>query len=137
MNISFLKEKGNKYLVYILVGVLILVVLLPTDSASNKEKEMVTQENVTDGELEGQLKRVLSAMEGVGEVEVMITTQSNQASLFSSENDSRIVCGVVVVAEGAGVPTVNARISEAVKALFSVDAHKISIVKMRSQEGDK
>ena len=137
MNISFLKEKGNKYLVYILVGVLILVVLLPTDSASNKEKEMVTQENVTDGELEGQLKRVLSAMEGVGEVEVMITTQSNQASLFSSENDSRSVCGVVVVAEGAGVPTVNARISEAVKALFSVDAHKISIVKMRSQEGDK
>ena len=137
MNISFLKEKGNKYLVYILVGVLILVVLLPTDSASNKEKEMVTQENVTDGELEGQLKRVLSAMEGVGEVEVMITTQSNQASLFSSENDSRSVCGVVVVAEGAGVPTVNARISEAVKALFSVDAHKISIVKMRSQEGDR
>jgi len=137
LNISFLKEKGNKYLVYILVGVLILVVLLPTDSASNTEKEMVTQENVTDGELEGQLKRVLSAMEGVGEVEVMITTQSNQASLFSSENDSRSVCGVVVVAEGAGVPTVNARISEAVKALFSVDAHKISIVKMRSQEGDK
>ena len=137
MNISFLKEKGNKYLVYILVGVLILVVLFPTDSASKTEKEMVTQENVTDGELEGQLKRVLSAMEGVGEVEVMITTQSNQASLFSSENDSRSVCGVVVVAEGAGVPTVNARISEAVKALFSVDAHKISIVKMRSQEGDK
>ena len=42
-----------------------------------------------------------------------------------------------MVAEGAGIPTVNAKISEAVKALFSVDAHKISIVKMRSQEGDR
>lgn len=137
MNISFLKEKGNKYLIYILVGVLILVVLLPTNSDLNTKKETVMQDTAVEGELEGQLKRVLSAMEGVGEVEVMITTQSNQASLFGNENDSPNVCGVVVVAEGAGVPSVNARISEAVKALFSIDAHKISIVKMRSQEGDR
>ena len=137
MNISFLKEKGNKYLVYILVGVLVLVVLFPTNSISNVEKQTVTQENTTEGELEGQLKRVLSAMEGVGTVEVMITTQNTRESLFGDENDSPSVCGVVVVAEGAGVPSVNARISEAVKALFSVDAHKISIVKMRSQEGDR
>ena len=137
MNISFLKEKGNKYLVYILVGVLVLVVLFPTNSISNVEKQTVTQENTTEGDLEGQLKRVLSAMEGVGTVEVMITTQNTRESLVGDENDSPSVCGVVVVAEGAGVPSVNARISEAVKALFSVDAHKISIVKMRSQEGDR
>jgi len=114
-----------------------LVVLLPTNSDLNTKKETVMQDTAVEGELEGQLKRVLSAMEGVGEVEVMITTQSNQASLFGNENDSPNVCGVVVVAEGAGVPSVNARISEAVKALFSIDAHKISIVKMRSQEGDR
>ena len=137
MNISFLKEKGNKYLIYILVGVLILVVLIPTNSDVNTKKEIVAQDTATEGELEGQLKRVLSVMEGVGDVEVMITTQSNQASLFGNESDSPSVCGVVVVAQGAGIPSVNARILEAVKALFSVDAHKISIVKMRSQEGDK
>ncbi len=135
MNISFLKEKGNKYLIFILVGILILVVLLPTDSTTIHETN--TQEILIEGELEGQLKRVLSAMEGVGEVEVMISTEASESSLFDTEKDNQRVCGVVVVAEGAGNAMVNARISEAVKALFSVDAHKISIVKMRSQEGDR
>ena len=137
MNISFLKDKGNKYLIYILVGVLILVVLLPTNSNSDSKVNVTTQESIAEGDLEGQLKKVLSAMEGVGDVEVMITAKNTSNSLFGTESDDLNICGVVVVAEGAGIPSVNAKISEAVKALFSVDAHKISIVKMRSQEGDK
>lgn len=43
--------------------------------------------------------------------------------------------GVAVVAEGADDVTVEARIYQTVKALFQVDAHKISVVKMRVQEG--
>lgn len=135
MNISFLKDKGNKYLIFILFGLLILVVLLPTGRSTSQT--VVTETEVTEGDMEGQLKRVLSAMEGVGEVEVMITTEAAENRLFGAESESSKVSGVVVVAEGAGNASVNARISEAVKALFSVDAHKISIVKMRSQEGDR
>ncbi len=134
MNISFLKEKGNKYLIFILIGILILVICIPTEST--KDVTSQTVRNMEEGELEVQLKRVLSAMEGVGEVEVMITTETTGSSLFESENSNGKVQGVVVVAQGAGNPSIDARISEAVKALFSVDAHKISIVKMRSQEGD-
>ena len=137
MNISFLSEKGNKYLIYVLVGVLILVVLLPANSVSDTKERIAIQETNADEDLEGQLKRVLSAMEGVGNVEVMITRETSQTGLFGNESDSLKVSGVVVVAQGAGNATVNARISEVVKALFSVDAHKISIVKMRSQEGDR
>ena len=137
MNISFLKDKGNKYFIYVLVGVLILVVLFPANAGSDSDVNVKEQESVAEGELEVQLKKVLSAMEGVGDVEVMITTQNTSSNLFGKENDGWNVCGVVVVAEGAGAPAVNAKISEAVKALFSVDAHKISIVKMRSQEGDR
>ncbi len=43
--------------------------------------------------------------------------------------------GIVVVAQGAGDAAVETNIYRAVKALFDVDAHKISVVKMRSQEG--
>ena len=43
--------------------------------------------------------------------------------------------GIVVVAEGADNITVESRIYQTVKALFEVDAHKISVVKMRLQEG--
>jgi len=134
MNISFLKEKGNKYIVFILVGLLILVLCIPTGTG---KKQLTSEESeVTTGDLEAQLERVLSAMEGVGEVKVMITTEEDTKDVFGTKSSGTKVCGVVVVAQGAGSATVDARISEVVKALFSIDVHKISIVKMRSQEGD-
>ena len=122
MNISFWKEKGSKYIVFILIGLLILVMCIPT--GTNKSQLLQIDETGNGGELESRLEQVLSSMEGVGSVKVMITT----------ETKTEKVCGVVVVAEGAGNAVINARISEAVKALFSIDVHKISIVKMRSQE---
>ena len=125
MNISFWKEKGSKYIVFILIGLLILVMCIPT--GTNKSQLLQIDETGNGGELESRLEQVLSSMEGVGSVKVMITT----------ETKTEKVCGVVVVAEGAGNAVINARISEAVKALFSIDVHKISIVKMRSQEERK
>ena len=135
MNISFLKEKGNKYFIFILIGILVLVLCIPNESTNKSVSQEVS--SVEEGELETQLKRVLSAMEGVGEVEVMITTETTGSSLFETQDTRGKVLGVVVVAQGAGNASVDARISDAVKALFSVEAHKISIVKMRSQEGDQ
>ncbi len=135
MNISFWKEKGSKYIVYILAGLLILVMCIPTGTKSTQQR--VEESEITTGDLEAKLERVLSAMEGVGEVKVMITTEEGNDSVFDMQVQGQTVCGVVVVAEGAGNATVNARISEAVKALFSIDVHKISIVKMSSQEERK
>ena len=135
MNISFLKEKGSKYIIFVLLGLLVLVLFIPTGTVSNTE--ISESSSVSEGELEAQLENVLSAMEGVGDVEVMITTESSSQSTFGTSTTGEKVCGVVVVAEGAGNATINARISEAVKALFSIDVHKISIVKMRSQEERK
>lgn len=120
---------------FILAGLLILIICIPTGSGTAQiAKEEVT---ASASELEMQLENVLSAMEGVGEVEVMITTENVTDSVLGAKASDQKVCGVVVVAEGAGNATVNARISEAVKALFSIDVHKISIVKMRSQEERK
>ena len=135
MNISFLKEKGSKYIVFALVGLLILVMCIPTGNNLDSLEEEKVQ--VHGRELETQLEQVLSAMEGVGDVKVMIATEEDSDSIFGTQSKGEKVCGVVVVAQGAGNATVNARISDAVKALFSIDVHKISIVKMRSQEGHK
>lgn len=135
MNISFLKEKGSKYLVFILVGFLILVMCIPTKTSETKLVQEKAEEN--NLELEERLENVLSAMEGVGKVEVMITTETANESVFGTQNAEGKVCGVVIVAEGAGNATVNTRITDAVKALFPIDVHKISIVKMRSQEERK
>lgn len=135
MNISFLKEKGSKYIVFILLGLLVLVLALPTGHLESSVDKAATQ--VAESDMESQLARVLSAMEGVGEVEVMITTESLENNLFGTESGTGKVSGVVVVAQGAGNAVIESRISEAVKALFSIDVHKISIVKMRSQEEDR
>ncbi len=136
MNISFLKEKGNKYIVFILLGLLVLVLAIPTSDMENAEETKLT-ERETESDLEAQLTRVLSAMEGVGEVEVMITLETTENSLFGTDSETGKVSGVVVVAEGAGDAVVETRISNAIKALFSIDAHKISIVKRAMQEEDK
>lgn len=136
MNISFLKEKGSKYIVFILLGLLVLVLAIPTSEIDNTADTKTTNQ-VTESDLEAQLTRVLSAMEGVGEVEVMITLESTESSLFGTDSGTGKVCGVVVVAEGAGDAVVETRISNAIKALFSIDAHKISIVKRAMQEEDK
>ena len=128
MKFSFLKEKGSKYLIWILLGVLLLIMVIP--ASGNKTQAVTKTESITQGDMEESLKRVLMAMEGVGKVEVMITTLPGNQSLFGEEEDAPLVCGVVVVAQGAGDALVESRILEAVKALFGIDSHKISIVKM-------
>ena len=128
MNLSFLKEKGNKYIVIALIGLLLVVILIPTSQENNPSGLGVVEET-EDRELERQLKKVLSAMEGVGEVDVMITMENQENSLFGTTSKQGKVCGVVIVAEGAGNAVVEMRISKAVQALFAIDAHKISIVK--------
>lgn len=136
MNLSFLKEKGNRYVVFVLLGLLLLVIAIPTTS-KEQAKEDETVQTTTENELEAQLKRVLSAMEGVGAVEVMITLEEEKSALFGTETQNAKVCGVVVVAQGAGNAVVETRISNAIQALFSIDAHKISIVKRAIQEGER
>lgn len=128
--------------------------------------------------LEGKLEKVLSQMDGVGDVEVMITVSDageivvekdqKTEGTVTTENDSGggsrtvtenssedttiyvetedgtypyvqqeklpTVVGVVVVAEGGGNPTVVSEISESVKALLKVEAHRIKVVKMCSKE---
>jgi stage III sporulation protein AG len=115
-----------------LVGVLLLIVAIPTgsrqdgagqtESASGYGEET---EKTESSELEAELAEILSAMDGVGKVKVMITLK----------NDGEEVEGVLVVAEGGGNASVCTDILSAVQSLFSLEAHKITIVKMSVSEG--
>jgi stage III sporulation protein AG len=111
------KIKKTDCLIFILLGVLILIIAVPTQS-STESKE--TASTVSD-----QLAGVLSGMEGVGQVQVMIS--------FSDEKQLE-VRGVVVVAEGGDSPQAEEKIRNAVMSLFDIEAHKITVVKMSEQE---
>lgn len=197
--------KKSDWLVVGLVGILLLVIAMPIEERKTEEKaqESATEQTVNrktvDGTsqendlensgremtedtyteyLEEKLEAVLGQMEGVGDVEVMITISdmgecvvekdTNSVATVTTEEDSvggsrtvsettveeatiyvekgdetypyiqkekmPTVEGVVVVAQGGGNSVVVSNISEAVKALLPVEAHRIKVVKMCSKE---
>ncbi len=195
------KMKKDQWLILFLTGVLLLIVAMPAGKSSSKTAKQqnaqteIAQTNGTgSGEsdyektLETRLAQILEGMDGVGNVQVMITFQdqgesvvekdvtmrqdagtgssgqdsaggttdssgrgsSNSGSRESSEStvfaqsdgdetpfvNKEIlpkIDGVLIVAEGGADASVRKNISEAVEALFGLDAHKIKIVKMKTK----
>jgi len=85
------------------------------------QEESATQEGSTDTRTESS--------------ETTVYTDSEEEPFVSREIVPAIE-GVLVVAEGGGNSAVASNISEAVEALFGLEAHKIMVVKMeKGQEG--
>lgn len=105
-----MKLNKKHLMIILLVGVLLLVIAIPTG-----EKTTQTLEGT---DIEMRLTNLLNQMQGVGESCVMITYQ-----------DKDNVEGVVIVAEGGDNAVVARNITEVVKALFDVDSHKIKVIK--------
>ena len=120
MENKFSKILGKKqnWLIVLLIGILLVVVAMPTKTQSDtnvmKGYEKVEE---TSTEIEKRLKKLLENMQDVGDVEVMITYE-----------DREIVEGVVVLADGADNAVVVRNITEVVQALFDVDSHKIKVI---------
>ena len=68
-------------------------------------------------------------------------SSSETTTVFSGEEpyETKVITpeirGSCIVAQGAGDDEVRVKIYQAVQALFSIEAHKISIVEMGAQEG--
>ena len=68
-------------------------------------------------------------------------SSSETTTVFSGEEpyETKVITpeirGICIVAQGAGDDEVRVKIYQAVQALFSIEAHKISIVEMGAQEG--
>ena len=109
------KWNKNHLLVFLLIGILLMVIAIPTG-----ENQIRDEENT---ELEKRLEAILEGMEGVGNVNVMITLQEDDA-----------VEGVAIVAEGGDDAVTVRNITEVVQALFHVDSHKIKVIKGNQTE---
>lgn len=174
-----LKKKEN-LVVVILIGVLLMVISIPTEQNSmQKERvsdEIENKERQSEGveHLERRLEKILEKTEGVGKVKVMITLKSGREKILekdvetteniNEESDGQGVErkskdyskreetvtysagsgnsqpyvvkemepeieGVLVIAEGGNQPVVVKNISDAILALFPVEAHKIKVMK--------
>lgn len=116
---KLLGNKKNQWLILLLVGILLVVIAIPTKSDTEKDTgfQMTENEDANATEMEKRLEGILSQMQGIGEVHVMIT--------YRQENQ---VEGVVVVAEGGEQGVIVQKITEVVRALFDVDSHKIKVI---------
>jgi stage III sporulation protein AG len=113
---KLLGNKKNQWLILLLVGILLVVIAIPTKSGT-EEKGVVDSKNWSTSEMEQRLENILSQMQGIGEVHAMITyKQDNQVE------------GVVVVAVGGEQGVIVQKITEVVRALFDVDSHKIKVI---------
>ncbi len=112
------------------IGILLVLLTLPINYDSNEnEEQIITEEGVYKDELEVKVEHILSKVDGVGEVEVLVTYESSTQKAVYPE-----VEGVVVIASGGDNSVVIENITEAIQALFEVDTHKIKIMKMISTQ---
>ena len=87
----------------------------------------------TETSLETRIARTLSAMEGAGEVSVVIRTRGEtdggSGSLLSpSATAEAVPCGAVAVAQGADDPLVRLQLTQALCALLGLQASAVSVV---------
>ncbi len=172
LNFDKIKEIGlTKCIVVFVAGILLLVVSCG-DLSGDRDQETPQVSQDVNGQtesdyrvqMERQVVSLLRKVEGVGEVEVMITLAASKEKVTLKDNESSgennqeetvliedskdnsspyvlqekepVPEGILVVCQGGGNPAVNREIISAIQVLFHVEAHKIKVMKMDSSKGD-
>lgn len=120
MEINILKSlpKKNTWMILLLVGILLVVIAIPTKTEpKNNSLSIYDETEQEETDMEKRLESLLWQMQGVGEVHTMITYR-----------DDNQVEGIVIIADGGGDAVVVRNITEVVRALFDVDSHKIKVI---------
>lgn len=114
------------------VGKVEVMITVSDAGESVVEKDKKTQSTVTSENDSGGGSRTVTESSSENAT-IYIETEAGTYPYIQKEKLPTVE-GVVVVAEGGGNPTVVSEISESVKALLKVEAHRIRVVKMCSKE---
>lgn len=113
------RMKRDGWLLLVLAFVVVLCVAL---SAVERVPAGQTEE-------EARLSRVLSAMEGAGQVEAAVFYAPG------AQGEAAAPCGAVIVADGAADVAVRIRLAQAASTLLGVEAEKIDVFKREGGKG--
>lgn len=144
-------------------GILVLLIgiglmLLPR-SGGETEDPAILEETAPEANIDQQIADVLRSIQGVGEVEVLLTVATGEETLYQTDyettqsgqkvktvivtgtqkNQQGLVCridppkylGAVVVCQGADSPAVCLAVMEAVSNLTGLGTDRISVLKMK------
>lgn len=106
------KEKFMKLITALLIASIAILALSVLTSSPDRRKQIIDK----NGGTEEQLCSVLSGIEGAGQVEVAV------------EYDERDqVKGVIVLAEGAGSPVVESKLTSGVATLYQIPVSSVIV----------
>ena len=143
--------------------ILIMFSKTPNSENTNKKTNHEEQENIKNvtqniqlnDNMEVKLKKILSSIKNVGNVEILINYKTtsekivlkgneggqNEKTVIVDDNGSSIpfikqerngeIEGVIIVADGADRIDVQVDVTEAVSALLNIPVHKIKVFKMK------
>lgn len=148
---SFLYDLIVSRKVYIILGLFFILGVLIINYSQDgvniniEEKAVKTSADTVDTfsentqSLEYKLKRILTQVDGVGDVDVFINYNRNKESvsssiLFNNNNskmdDVSIVEGIIVVAQGGDDAQIISLIRNSVSESFGIPLHKVIVLKM-------
>lgn len=135
MEINFKKnDKISKLIMVVCVGVLLLVVVVPTKKNSMSYTEIDNKEQTNSIEeetayYESRLKTILENTYGANTMDVMIhmTEKADNNLFYGDTKEKLVVDGVLVVAQVKDLQAVS-DITFAVCALFDLPAHKVAVM---------
>lgn len=115
------------------VGRVKVMVTLASSGEKIVEKDIpLERSNIVENDSTGG-NRSTNEMYSQEETVYIINAEGDKIPYVIKEN-SAVVEGVSVVAEGGDQAQVQKNISEAIQALFGIEAHKIKVVKMKQEE---
>lgn len=128
------KDNISKLFMIVCVGVLLLIVVLPTQRTNTSyktynDKEQEKTEKDESSYYEDRLKRILENTYGTGTMDVMIhmDKRASESMFYNDDREQFIVDGVLVVAQVRDLQAVS-DITFAVCALFDLPAHKVAVM---------
>ena len=131
------RDKKANSVIYIILAVGILMLVF-ANSLGNVTTS--SQANAKTGEeisLKQETETILSRIDGVGEVDVMISCHGESDSTVSLTSSPKPhIQSVLVVADGGGNSVAREKIIRAVKAALGVEPHKIEVFERKEKRND-
>lgn len=158
MNKLLEKLKGKKWIEYLFLGVLSIIIIVVFLSAIGKEEknEVTTTIDSYVSNLEHRLSSALSQVDGAGSVTVVITVESGMETVLATEkivtenSDKSVttsetpiiingktvvlmekypkIVGVLIVAQGADNFAIMNKLQQATVSLLDIDISKVEIL---------
>lgn len=116
-------RQNKRFEVFVYVALIGMAALLYVCSTGGESINLGGAGTTSETGTEKRLERVLSEINGAGDVRVMITYET-------VEDGSERVAGVIVVAEGAANMSVKMDLIYAVRAVLGIEQNRIEIFEM-------